>query len=108
MLESSITSLLPSRLLDPSSVRSCRGVIPEVVARFLSTFCERVNPLRGPARPMAKSFISVVTSWEVTGGRVNSGQVDLQCIFLWEVHLDGSGILVVKASDHPVGTMPGM
>ena len=50
MSEASITSLLPLRLLDPSSVWHCRGATPEVVVRFLRIFWDRVNPLRGPAR----------------------------------------------------------
>ena len=72
--------------------------------RFLRIFWDRDNPLRGPARSTARSPMPVVTSWKVTQG---SGHVDVQYIFLWEVHFDGSSILVVKAGD-PVGAMPGM
>ena len=107
MSEASITSLLPLRLFDPSSVWGCRGATPEVVARFLRSFWDRVNPLRGPARSTARSPIPAATSWEVTGVRAYSGQVDVQYIFLWKVHFDGSSILVVNAGD-PVGPMPGM
>ena len=99
MSEATITSVLPLRLLNLSSVWCCRGLTPEVVAMFLRIFWDRLNPLRGPARSMARFPIPVVTSWKVTGGRVHSGQVDVQCIFLWEVHFDGSSILVVKAGD---------
>ena len=107
MSEASITSLLPVRLLNPSSVWCCRGATPEVVARFFRIFWDRVDPLRGAARSTARSPIPVITSWKVTGGRAHSGQVDVQCIFLWKVHFDGSSILVVNAGD-PVGAMPGM
>ena len=47
MSEASITSLLPLRLLDPSSIWSCRGATPEVVVGFLRIFWDGVNSLRG-------------------------------------------------------------
>ena len=83
------------------------GRWPEIVMRFRCLFSERVDPLKGLPRSTAGFSVPIITSREITGSRAHLGKVDMQCIFLWKIHLHRSGILMVEVGD-PVWTVPGM